>query len=611
MKSIKYLICILLLAFSSRNYSQNPDTVWTKTFGGPLADVGNSVKQTNDGGFIIAATTSSFGAGGQDIYLIKTDENGDTFWTKTFGGTGNDRASNVVRTTDNGYAIFGTTNSYGNGGDDFLLWKTDSLGNTEWYKTYGSSLNEIASEGKQRTEGGFLITGYFYDQRYKSIVLKMNSQGEIIWEKILVMPGSADLWANSVEQATNNNYFIGCTWGHDYFGGYAYEWYMYQLSENGDSLFSTYYFNVGADFLDAIRNTTDGNLILGGSTAYEYIWLRKRNPSGGTIWSRTISVSAADVALSDIEPTRDNGYIISAIIQVSNNNPLRDIVLLKTDADGIVEWEKRIVGNGIEDALSVYPTNDDGYVLSGKTNSVGAGDFDIWLLKFKNDTFPEIQVSKDSLNLTFDNISFTSKDSLVIYNAGNTILNIDTIYSTNASGFVLDIVLKDTTIHSAVTWRSSYYNPFEIEPNDSAKLIFTYPLWVPKYNNITETWLDTVIILNNSLNNSLLAIPTLIDFPVGIGYEINDLPLEFSLLQNYPNPFNPNTVISYQLPGSSIVILKVFDILGNEIETLVNEEKQPGTHEIEFDGKGFPSGIYFYQLKADNFVETKKMILLK
>jgi len=100
---ISILISIILIAVS---YSQIPDTVWTKTFGGALADVGNSVIQTNDGGFVVAATTSSFGAGGQDIWLIKTDENGDTLWTKTFGGIGDDITSNVVQTIDKGYAIF-------------------------------------------------------------------------------------------------------------------------------------------------------------------------------------------------------------------------------------------------------------------------------------------------------------------------------------------------------------------------------------------------------------------------------------------------------------------------------------------------------------------------
>jgi len=620
MSALKYLSCILLLFFSPRIYSQIPDTVWTKTFGGPLSDVGVSVKQTNDGGFIVAATTSSFGAGGQDIWLIKTDENGDTLWTKTFGGTGNDRASNVQQTNDNGYAIFGTTNSYGNGGDDFLLWKTDSLGNTEWFKTYGTSLNEVATEGKQMTEGGYLITGYFYDQRYKSIVLKLNNQGEIIWEKLLVMPGSADLWANSVEQATNNNYFIGCTWGHDYFGGYAYEWYMFQLSEDGDSLFSTYYFNVGADFLDAIRNTTDGNLILGGSTAYEYIWLRKRNPNGGTIWSRIISVSVADVSLSDIQPTPDNGYIISAIIQVSNNNPLRDIVLLKTDADGFVEWEKRIIGNEIEDALSVYPTNDDGFVLSGKTNSVGAGDFDIWLLKFKNNPpdvninfFPQVDTAwifggcTGPDLITHNLVSTPERDSITIEPGPNSVL-----FYYDSTGNMIPV--------------DKYYFIVEDSLNQ-----YDYELWFqpkswPPFDPVLIPFDSVFYFQQNSFEMKLVvkqnsvAIDSLSQFfsaEWGLSVDDNgEIPIAFALYQNYPNPFNPSTRIKFEIPDqvrndSRLVTLKVFDVLGNEIATLVNEEKQPGTYEVEFDESELPSGIYFYQLHAGSFVETKKMILIK
>jgi photosystem II stability/assembly factor-like uncharacterized protein len=91
--------------------------------------------------------------------------------------------------------------------------------------------------------------------------------------------------------------------------------------------------------------------------------------------------------------------------------------------------------------------------------------------------------------------------------------------------------------------------------------------------------------------------------------------MNFNLIQNYPNPFNPNTVISFQLPVSGVVTLKVYDVLGNEIATLVNEEKQPGTYEVEFSPESsikYPaSGIYFYQLRAGDFVETKKMVLLK
>ncbi len=98
--------------------------------------------------------------------------------------------------------------------------------------------------------------------------------------------------------------------------------------------------------------------------------------------------------------------------------------------------------------------------------------------------------------------------------------------------------------------------------------------------------------------------------PVSIEEELY-LPKEFSLSQNYPNPFNPTTSIQYAVGSEQFVTLKVYDVLGDEIEALVNEEKAVGSYEIEFNGKGLPSGIYFYQLKADSYIETKKMFLLK
>jgi len=93
--------------------------------------------------------------------------------------------------------------------------------------------------------------------------------------------------------------------------------------------------------------------------------------------------------------------------------------------------------------------------------------------------------------------------------------------------------------------------------------------------------------------------------------EFDEIPSNYNLSQNYPNPFNPSTTIKYSIPQSSNVVIKVFDILGNEIEKLVNEEKPTGTYEITWYAEGLPSGIYFYQLRAGSFVETKKMDLLK
>ncbi len=610
MRALKYFTCVFLLTLTSRIYSQIPDTIWTKTFGGSLADVGNSVMQTNDGGFIVAGTTSSFGAGGQDVYLIKTDENGDTLWTKTFGGTGNDRASKIVQTIDNGYAIFGTTNSYGNN-YDFLLLKVDSVGNSEWHKTFDAGLTEYGFDGLQTKDNGYIILGtrnYPSDQGW---LIKTDPSGNGVWNKLLDGYNYAPFYGYSVTQTTDSGYAV-CGYTHFYTPWTDWRWsILYRLSSTGDVLHFKYYNFTSQEVSFVVRETHDGNLILGGTNLYySFERLLKVTHEGDIVWNKEIAGVQSPAFLNSLEIDIDNGFIFSVI--PNGNPPINpDFELIKCDVNGDLVWKKRIGGSQSDFARSVNLTNDSGYVVVGESKSFGVGDNDVWLMKFKYPPSPKIQLSKDSLNLTFDGVSFTSKDSLVIYNTGDMTLNIDTIYSTNASGFILDIFLKDTTIHSAVTWRSSYYNPFEIEPHDSAKLIFTYPLWIPKSINTTEIWNDTIIILNNSVNTSSLVIPTLIDFPLGIDSDANSLPLSFSLSQNYPNPFNPSTVISYRLPAISNVTLKIYDVLGNEITTLVNEEKQPGTYEVEFNGTELPSGIYFYQLKAGNYIETKKMVLIK
>jgi len=104
---------------------------------------------------------------------------------------------------------------------------------------------------------------------------------------------------------------------------------------------------------------------------------------------------------------------------------------------------------------------------------------------------------------------------------------------------------------------------------------------------------------------------TILKSLISTSVEETDYLLIYYLLQNYPNPFNPSTTIKYKIPEISFVTLKIYDVLGNEISTLVKEEKPAGSYKVKFDASGFPSGIYFYQLQAGSFVETKKMVLLK
>jgi hypothetical protein len=161
---------------------------------------------------------------------------------------------------------------------------------------------------------------------------------------------------------------------------------------------------------------------------------------------------------------------------------------------------------------------------------------------------------------------------------------------------------------------SSHNSGFQVErskDNESFKQI----TFVPGFGTTTEP--KSYSYTDNSVNSGTYYYRLKqIDFDGSFSYsevlEVNfGLPTEFALEQNYPNPFNPTTTISYSIQELSFVTLKIYDVLGSEVTTLANEDKPAGNFEVEFDATGLPSGTYFYRIQAGNFVETKKMVLMK
>ncbi|MCK4576076.1 hypothetical protein KAU34_06690 [candidate division WOR-3 bacterium] len=213
----KVLLHFFLFSFYfSLSYAQAPGTLWTKTYGGTESDIGSSVQQTSDGGYIIAGSTNSFGVDGTDVYLIKTDASGDTLWTRTYGGINGDQGYSVQQTSEGGYIVVGETDSFGAGFYDFYLVKTDSFGDTLWTKTYGGQFYESGESVQQTSDGGYIIGGYtdsFGAGKSDAYLVKTDANGDILWTKIF--GGTSFEYGFSAEQTLDGGYIVtGYTWSY-------------------------------------------------------------------------------------------------------------------------------------------------------------------------------------------------------------------------------------------------------------------------------------------------------------------------------------------------------------------------------------------------------------
>jgi hypothetical protein len=185
------------------------NTRWSKTYGGMFQDMGYHVEQTFDGGFILVGVTTSFGKGEQDVYLVKSDSLGNIIWSKTYGGIKSDFGRCVRQTEDGGYIITGYTTSYGNGGSDIYIIKTDGGGDTLWTRTVGGSGTDGSNSILQTGDGGYIIAGWtksFGAGDYDVYAVKTDSTGTLQWSRTF---GGPD-WdrGNAVAYAHDGGFII-------------------------------------------------------------------------------------------------------------------------------------------------------------------------------------------------------------------------------------------------------------------------------------------------------------------------------------------------------------------------------------------------------------------
>jgi hypothetical protein len=352
-----------------------------KTYGSVYPDYGYSVQQTSDSGYILVGYTTSFVTGRVSTYLIKTDERGDTLWTKIYGGIIHNEGSSVDQTTDGGFIIAGDT-TYGTSNGDIYLIKTTANGTPLWAKTYGGPGNDKASMVRQTTDGGYAILGtYNYSNGPSDVYLiKTSNNGDTLWTKTYGGAGQDYGW--SLQQTTDGGYIIASQTGS--FGTGVDDFYLIKITANGDTLWTKTFGGTTDDGGWTVRQTSDGGYIVAGYTAsfgaggYD-VYLIKTDVTGELVWAKTYGGSGNDVA-ETVQQTTDGGYIISGGTY-SFGSGGEDVYLIKTNSNGDTLWTRAFGSIYGEHGFSAEQTLDGGYVVAGYTLGGGAGYADLYLIK--------------------------------------------------------------------------------------------------------------------------------------------------------------------------------------------------------------------------------------
>ena len=353
-----------------------------RTYGGADDDYGESVQQTRDGGYVIAGYTFSFGAGSYDVYLVKTDSSGDTLWTRTFGGMDFDEGCSVQQTADGGYVMAGSTRSFGAGEYDVYLIKTDANGDTLWTRTYGGASNDYGESTCLTADGGYIVAGQTHSFGAGSsdvYLIRADASGDTLWTR--TFGGDSSDHGYSVQQTVDGGYIVaGWTVSRGAGGTDAY---LVKTDANGDTVWTRAYGGTHKDYGWSVQQTAEEGYVVAGYTSsfsapWWDVYLIKTDARGDTLWTRTYG-GADDDWGNSIQQTADGGYVIASYT-TSFGAGGYDVYLIKTAANGDTVWTRSLGGPGDDYGHSVHRTSDNGYVIAGSTTSLGTG-FDVYLIK--------------------------------------------------------------------------------------------------------------------------------------------------------------------------------------------------------------------------------------
>jgi uncharacterized delta-60 repeat protein len=555
-------------------------------------DEGYGIAIDNSGNsFITGLSYAGYISGTCDYATVKYNPVGVQQWVARYNNPVNSNDYISAMKIDNAGNIYVAGTSDGQAtGPDIVLIKFTPAGDTTWVSRYNGPTNsvdnatclDIDSSGNIYVGGVSWSPSFQYD-RY--VTQKYNSSGSLQWSSTLDEGGYANIVNSIAVDASGNVYVVGLS-GSSIMGHY----FLVKYNSNGDTLWTR-----------SAGNTNTGNLakkVLVDRSGYVYItgknsndiYSLKFNPAGDTIWSARYNGLGSNTDEPNDMFVDNNGNVyVTGYSRQSTTFGSEDYVTIKYNSAGAQQWAKLYNGPGnfYDAARSIYVDTASNVYITGVSYGSGS-NYDYATIKY------------DSLGDTVWTKRFNGPSN-----------NIDI-------GTNVKVDLSGNTVVGGCTVSSSSYNLGILKYNPAG-----VQQWFTQYNTTIDSSNCSCLIALDNTGNVYVGSTT---FENGTDYDIllakysdligikkinNQIPGSFALNQNYPNPFNPATIIKYAIPKNVNVIIKIYDILGREVKTLVNEFQKAGYYEISFDGSNLSSGVYFYKIQAGDYKDVKKLVLLK
>ncbi|NOS86512.1 MAG: T9SS type A sorting domain-containing protein [Ignavibacteria bacterium] len=521
----------------------------------------------------------------QMIFILNSFAQVQQEWVRTFNNTNNsdDYPVNIGFDSLGNVLVLGTSNAQ-NLPKKLILIKYSKTGDLIWSRNFSTNVSSSEYPGSlviDRNSNIYVCSS----NSNKIVIIKFDSTGNVIWVNKFSRGNYA--YYTSIDLDVNMNVYVAG----DFEGGIV----ILKYDIDGRLLWQKQILDVSITSFQLLKLDKSSNVII---TYYKYlsfddIVVVKFTSQGDSLWARIYNSGNYDHPYDIDFDSNNNIYVLgeSDGSPFSYNNYL--FVLIKYDSSGNQKWIRKYDGNGLGRNYPVKVRTDKlgNIFVTGSAFYSNLG-YDFTLIKY-NSFGDSIWVSR--FNDQGNDNDFVS--SIIVDNY-NDIYSLG--YSKNSDSSYRLTTLKYNQ-NGMLVW-SQHQNSFHyssIIPDASIIIDSNYSIYVLGGLRSLNTDIDLMTIKYSQL--------------IGINPISTEVPSKYTLHQNYPNPFNPSTKIKFEIPAGVVDIARicVYDILGKEVRSIINENLKPGIYEAEFNAADLPSGVYFYKLSAGGFIDTKKMILVK